>query len=164
MGLATLYKARGVPVKQPVCAICVDRTRGKTRLVKLAYGVGVQLCEGHAGTKFLTRRGGRDFVVTLMRIWQANGCLTSARHKALDAHLARLAGPPPRAKPGSYAWPGVRQAAERLFARGVPPAVVARRITGAEFGHAQPPSNRTIARWHTDRRWLTTGTAAALAP
>ena len=50
----------------------------------------------------------------------------------------------------------------RLFARGVPPAVVARRIAGAEFGHAQPPTNRTIARWHTDRRWLTTGTAAAL--
>jgi hypothetical protein len=24
--------------------------------------------------------------------------------------------------------------------------------------------NRTIARWHTDRRWLTTGTAAALPP
>jgi len=42
--------------------------------------------------------------------------------------------------------------------------VVARRITGAEFGHAQPPSNRTITRWHTDRRWLTTGTAAALPP
>ena len=82
--------------------------------------------------------------------------------QGVDAHLARLAGPPPRVRPGSYAWPGVRQAAERLFARGVPPAVVARRIARAEFGHAQPPTNRTIARGHTDRRWLTTGTAAAL--
>ena len=47
-----MHKARGVPVKQPVCAICVDRTRGKTRLVKLAYGVAVQLCEGMPVTSF----------------------------------------------------------------------------------------------------------------
>jgi len=88
----------------------------------------------------MTRRSGRDLVVTLMRIWQANGCLTTARHKALDAHLARLAGPPPRPKPGSCAWPGVRRAAERQLARGTPPATVTRRITTAQFGHAQPPS------------------------
>lgn len=161
MGLVTLHKARGVPVKQPVCAICVDRTRGKTRLVKLTYGVAVQLCEGHASDEFLTRRGGRDVVVTLMRIWQANGCLTSARHKALDAHLARLAGPPPRAKQGSYAWPGVRQAAERLFARGVPQPWSP---GGSPAPSSATPNHPATAPSPagTDRRWLTTGTAAAL--
>src|SRR5262245_18278086 len=29
MSPPTLYKARQVPTKQPVCAICVDRTRGR---------------------------------------------------------------------------------------------------------------------------------------
>src|SRR2546421_378273 len=27
----TLYKARNLPLKRPVCAICVDRTRGRAR-------------------------------------------------------------------------------------------------------------------------------------
>jgi hypothetical protein len=164
MSLATLYKARGVPVKQPVCAICVDRTRGKTAVVKLPYGVTVSLCAGHASAEFLTKRSGRDFVVTMMRVWQANGCLTAARHKALDAHLAALAGPPPRQRPGSYAWPAVRAAAERLFATGIRPDAVAQRIRRREFGLARPPSVRTVVRWHSERRWLITGAAAAAPP
>ena len=36
----TLYKARNVPTKQPVCAICVDRTRGRTQRV-IANELGV---------------------------------------------------------------------------------------------------------------------------
>jgi len=39
--LPTLYKARGLSTKQPVCAICVERTRGRTEQVRLGYGVGV---------------------------------------------------------------------------------------------------------------------------
>src|SRR3954467_5089144 len=81
MSLPTLYKARGVPTKQQVCAICIDRTRGRTQLVKLPYGVSVWLCAGHADGEFLTRRSGRDFVLTLSRIWQASGCYTAARQK-----------------------------------------------------------------------------------
>ena len=37
--LPTLYKARDVPTKQPVCAICVDRTRGKTHKLRLTNRV-----------------------------------------------------------------------------------------------------------------------------
>ena len=44
---ATLYKARGVPTKQQVCAICVDRTRGKTGRLDLGRGVTVWLCADH---------------------------------------------------------------------------------------------------------------------
>jgi len=40
----TLYKARHVPTKQPVCAICVDRTRGKTQRLQLTHRVAVWLC------------------------------------------------------------------------------------------------------------------------
>ena len=41
--LPTLYKARGLATKQPVCAICVERTRGKTQKIALGYGVGARV-------------------------------------------------------------------------------------------------------------------------
>ena len=63
----TLYKARRVPTKQAVCAICAERTRGKTTLVELGYGVSVHLCQAHASPEFQTRRSGRDLVLTLQR-------------------------------------------------------------------------------------------------
>lgn len=98
--LPTLYKARRVPTKQAVCAICAERTRGRTRELNMGYGVSVWLCAGHASREFQTQRGGRDLVLTLQRLWRAHGCLSAARHKALRAHLAALAGPkrPPPAR------------------------------------------------------------------
>jgi len=84
----TLYKARRVPTKQVVCAICVERTRGRTQELNLGYGVTVWLCTAHASREFQTQRNGRDLVLTLQRLWRAHGCLTAARHKALRAHLA----------------------------------------------------------------------------
>jgi len=89
----TLYKARNVPTKQPVCAICVDRTRGKTQRVQLTHRVAVWLCQDHASREFQTRRSGRDFATTLVAVWKANDCLTTARDNALTAHLQRLRGP-----------------------------------------------------------------------
>ena len=106
--LPTLYKCRGVPVKSPICAICLDRTRGTTRVRELTHGVKVSLCDGHHSVEFLRRRAGRDFAVTLMRIWRAHGCFTRARSRALDAHLRAiraLGTSNVRARPGSYAWP-----------------------------------------------------------
>src|SRR6185312_9301751 len=44
MSPPTLYKARQVPTKRPVCAICVDRTRGKTQRLQLTHRVSVWLC------------------------------------------------------------------------------------------------------------------------
>ena len=85
--LPSLYKARGVPLKQPVCAICLDRTRGKTLERELTHGVRIWLCEGHHSVAFLRSNAGRDFAVTLLRTWRAHGCLTRARSRALDAHL-----------------------------------------------------------------------------
>jgi len=153
MQLPTLYKARHVPTKQPVCAICVERTRGKTRRVRYGYGVEVWLCEGHASAQFQRQRGGRDLVLTLTEIWRAGGCLTVARHRAMDAHLEALKGDGGRRRPGSYAWPELRRHAELLFAEGHPPESVARRVLAARFHNAEPPSTRTILRWHAERRW-----------
>ncbi len=153
--LPTLYKARNLPLTRPVCAICVDRTRGRTEEVRLGYRVSVWLCPGHAAQAFQTKRGGRDFVRTLMGVWQANGCVTAARHRALDAHLAQLQGRPSRRRPGSYAWPQLRRRLEARYAQGAPPLHPAH-LTHHPCTHctAHTPSRRTLQRWHAERRWL----------
>jgi hypothetical protein len=152
----TLYKARQVPTKQPVCAICVDRTRGKTQRLQLTHRVSVWLCQDHASREFQTRRGGRDFVTTLAAIWKANDCLTTARDRALTAHLDRLRDPAPhRPRPGSYAWPDLRRTVEHGYAAGATPAEVAPAVRARYAAcPARPPSRRTIQRWHAQRRWL----------
>ena len=153
--LPTLYKARRVPTKQVVCAICAERTRGRTVAVELGYGVIVHLCQGHASHEFQTQRSGRDFALTLQRLWQAHGCLTVARHNALRRHLAACSGAEAGPRPGSYSWPALRQEAETAFARGERTDIVIaglRRLHAA--GAAIPPSVRTMRRWHAERRWL----------
>jgi hypothetical protein len=164
MYLPTLYKARNVPTKQPICAICIERTRGKTQRVRYGYGVEVWLCAGHASPEFQRQRGGRDLVLTLTEIWRAGGCLTAARHRAMEAHLEALKGARGRRRPGSYAWPELRRGVEQPFADGHPPGQVARRILAAPFQNANPPSARTIARWHADRRWVVASIDSASRP
>jgi hypothetical protein len=153
--LPTLYKARGVPQKRPCCAICVERTRGRTEQVRLTHRVTVWLCGPHASAEFQTRRGGRDFVRTLMGVWQANDCLTAARSRALGAHLDRQRERPQRSRPGSYAWPDLRRALERRFAAGATPVGVAPGVAEAHRScPARLPSRRTLQRWHHQRRWI----------
>ena len=163
MQLPTLYKAK-VPTKQTACAICLDRTRGRTQRVTLGYGVTIILCQGHASVEFMTQRGGRDFVLTLSELWKAAGCLTTARHKALDTHLRALRPRRTRARPGSYAWPKLRLHAEQLFSAGTPLAHVTHRIRTARYHNANPPSTRTIHRWHHQRRWLEPGRPPPASP
>ena len=153
--LPTLYKARRVPTKQVVCAICVELTRGRTRPVELGYGVVVHLCHGHASPEFQAQRGGRDFVLTLQRLWQAHGCLTVARSSALRRHLAACSGAEARPRPGSYAWPALRRQAEAAFAQGRAVEAVIAALRGSHAaGAATPPSPRTMRRWSAERRWL----------
>jgi hypothetical protein len=156
--LPSLYKARGVPVKSPVCAICLDRTRGKTLERQLTHGVRIWLCEGHHSVAFMRSNAGRDFAVSLMRIWRSQGCLTRARTRALDAHLsairavgARITRP----RPGSYAWPRLRREAEHDFARGNDVLETIDRLRRRHLrGHATVPSIRTMRRWFSQCRWL----------
>ena len=156
--LPSLYKCRGVPVKSPVCAICLDRTRGRTRLRELTHGVKLSLCEGHHSVEFMRSNAGRDFVVTLSRIWHAQGCLTRQRSRALEAHLAAIRATGStvvRARPGSYAWPRLRREAEACFARGdgIVATIVRLREQHAR-DHATVPSIRTMRRWFAQCRWL----------
>lgn len=142
-------------VKRPVCAICVDRTRGLTVSVRLTHGVTVWLCAAHASPEFRARRSGRDFVLTLQRLWTAHGCLTAARSRALTAQLADTAGRPATLRPGSYSWAALRRLAEEEFAEGGPPLETITRLRGLfSGGAAAPPSVRTMRRWHRERRWL----------
>jgi hypothetical protein len=156
--LPSLYKARGVPVKSPVCAICLDRTRGKTLERQLTHGVRIWLCEGHHDVAFLRRNAGRDFCVTLMRSWRSHGCFTRARARALDAHLSAIRSggrPTPRRRPGSYAWPRLRREAEQAFARGERVlATIAQLRARHVLDHATVPSVRTMRRWFAEGRWL----------
>ena len=153
--LPTLYKARNVPTKQPVCMICVERTRGRTQIVRLGYGVSVSLCAVHASVEFQRQRGGRDFARTLLGVWQACGCLTAARHKAIRAHLDSLVDRPARPRPGSYSWPELRRSLEETYASGARPADIADAVhTRYAACPARPPSRRTLQRWHHQRRWL----------
>jgi hypothetical protein len=144
------------------CAICGDRTLGETRPLALGYGVAVWVCAAHGSPEFQRLHRGRDFVEAFERIWAANGCLTQSRRRALDAHLRALAPQAAaRPRPGSHAWVRLRREAERRFAAGEPPRQVIDELRELAAGHgANPPSERTMWRWHSERRWLTSGRTA----
>jgi hypothetical protein len=73
----------------------------------------------------------------------------------LRAHLAALEGPSARARPGSYAWPTLRDEAERRFAAGAAAqAVIATLRARHAADTARAPSVRTMRRWCAERRWL----------
>jgi hypothetical protein len=137
------------------CAICAGLTSGVTQPLALGYGVTIWVCEEHGSSEFQRLHDGREFVRTLERIWAANGCLTAARSKALQAHARALRRTEARSRPGSYTWAGLRHEAERMFAAGEParPTIdLLRRAVSVEGG--RPPSVRTMMRWHSERRWL----------
>src|SRR3954453_11815704 len=104
---ASAYKA-GFGRKGEMCVMCLDRTRGATTRLELAAGVAVWLCGTHRSDDFQRRRAGRDFTLTLLRVWTAAGALTKRRAAALSTHQARLRPRPARRRPGSYAWPALR--------------------------------------------------------
>jgi hypothetical protein len=156
--LPSLYKARGVPVKMPICAICLDRTRGRTLQRELTHGVRIWLCEGHHSVEFMRANAGREFAVTLLRIWRAQGCLTRSRSRALEVHInavRALGRTVLRPRPGSYAWPRLRREAEECFARGDGVlSTIARLRERHALDHATVPSARTMRRWFAQGRWL----------
>jgi hypothetical protein len=156
---ATLYKARRATRREP-CALCGAASRGRTQSLALGFGVSVWLCADHASDEFQQQRGGRDFVLTLQRLWNAHGCMTRRRSRALTAHLAALQGRAAQPRPGSYAWPSVRAEAEARFLAGEDPRVVIAELRVKHGGGvARPPSVRTMQRWYHERRWLSAAAA-----
>jgi hypothetical protein len=150
----TFYKGERLG-SSPPCAICAGKGMGERRPLTLTHGLTVWLCAAHREESFLRRRRGRDLVATLLRVWGAAGCLDRPQHAALDAHLRRLAAPPPGRRPGSYAWPGLRREAERRFAAGEPPGPVIADLRARHGGEAaRVPAARTMRRWFAEGRWL----------
>ena len=95
-------------------------------------------------------------MLTLERLWRSHGCLTTARHKVLRAHLEACAGAAARPRPGSYTWPTLRAEAEERFSAGAAPDGVIRHLRSIHAaGPARPLSIRTMRRWCAERRWLT---------
>jgi hypothetical protein len=142
----------------PPCAICMGRGEGERGQLTLPGGVSVWLCAAHRSTSFQRRRAGRDFVFTLSCVWQAAGCFTARRRRALELHRQRLLSrdrpPPARPRPGSYTWPRLRQEAEGQWAGGAPLGRVIDRVRAkAARGLARPPSRTTLYRWHAEARW-----------
>ena len=144
------------------CALCGCRPLGGTKPLALGYGVVIWVCAEHGSPDLQRLRGGRDFVDALERVWAANGCLTAARRRALDAHMKALRPSDAiRPRPGSYTWAILRAEAERRFAAGEPPRAVIDELQELVAGQgANPPSLRTMMRWHAERRWLTSGGTA----
>lgn len=141
----------------PPCAICGHCGRGDRVLHHLTHGLSVWLCDAHRSDGFMHRRSGREFVERLAAVWVASGILTVRKRQALAAHLRRIetAGME-RDQPGSYSWPLLRREAERRFASGEPPAEVISELRLIyRDGPAMVPSIRTMRRWYTQARWLT---------
>jgi len=138
------------------CALCRERPFSGTRPLALGYGVVVWVCAEHGSPELQRLRGGRDFAEALERVWAANGCLTAARRRALDAHVKALQPSDAiRPRPGSYTWVDLRREAERRFAAGELPRPVIERLQELVAGSgANPPSLRTMMRWYAERRWL----------
>ena len=162
----SLYKARGMGSRPP-CAICMGPGRGPREQLRLPFGLrsgsapstGPRSSSpgGRGGTSWSASRG----------VWTATGCpdgRPAARRCART--WPRIAPPGPAPRPGSYAWPDLRQRG-----RG---AVRARRAAAARSSGssgagtpgdaAQAPSRRTMQRWFSEGRWLTDGTPPAPLP
>jgi hypothetical protein len=147
----------------PPCVIC-GRSGGAERAERyLTHGLSVWLCSRHGSDAYRARGGGEVFVKRLAAMWAGAGALTRRRVRALDAHLTRVGGPPPRPRPGSYSWPKLRREAERRFALGeAPDRVIAQLRSGHADGPAMVPSIRTMRRWFTQGRWLAPPTPQSL--
>jgi hypothetical protein len=126
-------------------------------LVHLTHGVTLWLCPMHASEEFRSMRSGRDFALTMIRIWSAAGCYTKARSQAIKAHLKRSGAPRRRAEtdlPGSYHWKALRNETEHRAAQGESLRSIVQDLRNRHaHDHGDVPSARTIRRWYTDRRW-----------
>ena len=153
----SVYKHPHLPRKQNLCAVCSLETRGPVVELHLTHGVSVWLCRYHASEEFQTMRSGRDFDLTLFKVWQANRCFTRNHRLALAAHRRRQLPRRRRSEadlPGSHNWKALRNEAEHRFADGESLRSVLRDLR-SRHAHdtADAPSERTIRRWFHDGRW-----------
>jgi len=155
------YKGHGSGPKKAVrCAACFPRSVAG-QMIPLRHGVAIALCEDHRDPAFIRSRGGRDFLAALSTTFESLGFRGVRYGNALRAFIAdvlAMGTPTPRHRPGSYAWPEQRHAAEAVWAGGGSyhdgEAAVLAYFTEPLPG-VRAPSPHTVRRWWRDRRWLT---------
>src|SRR3954447_24543274 len=115
------YKGHGKgPMKAVRCVACFPRSVAG-QMIPLRYGVTIALCEDHRDPAFVHSRGGRDFLAAMTTTFESLGLRGGRYRKAVQAFVAdvlAMGTPTPRHRPGSYAWPEQRQAAEAIWADG----------------------------------------------
>ena len=160
-GPARVYKggrqqggAKGFP------CLCCFPARVKGERVELGYGVHISLCTAHRDPRFIASRNGRDFIAAVGTLLESAGVQSRRRRLALTRLVRacqRELRPVARCQPGSYAWSGVRLAAEGRWAAGATfregQALVEQACAAAPKGMRAPTSN-TIRRWWREQRWL----------
>jgi hypothetical protein len=155
------YKGHGSgPSKAVRCVACFPRSVAG-QMIPLKHGVAIALCEDHRDPAFVHSRGGRDFLAALTTTFESLGLRGARYRKAAQAFVAdvlAMGTPTPRHRPGSYAWPDQRRAAEAVWADGGSyhdgDAVVLAYFA-APLPGIRAPSSHTVRRWWRDRRWLT---------
>jgi hypothetical protein len=155
------YKGDGKgPMKAPRCVACFPHSVAG-QMIPFRYGVAVALCDDHRDPAFVHSRGGRDFFSALTTTYESLGLRGTRYSNAIRAFVddvLAMGQPTPRHRPGSYAWPDQRRAAEATWAEGgtyhAGQAVVLASFAALPPS-VKPPSPHTIRRWWRDRRWLT---------
>ena len=142
--------------------ICMGPGEGERAQLHLPGGVSVWLCAAHRSAGFHPA-GGEGSGVSLMGAWEAAGCMTRARHRALDAHRARWPGLRPGGGPART--PGRGSGARRSGGsrRGEAPAAGDRgapRPAPRGPADGRPRGARSL-RWFREGRWLPGGPAGA---
>jgi hypothetical protein len=148
------------PDDAPRCLACFPHSVAG-QMIPLRYGVTIALCPDHRDPAFVRSRGGRDFLAALTTTFASLGLHGARYRNALHAFVADVLAmdtPTPRRRPGSYAWPDQRRAAEAIWAAGGSyhdgAAAVLAHFT-EPLPAVRPPSSHTIRRWWRERRWLT---------
>jgi hypothetical protein len=159
-GPARIYKNRppGAHKGHLSCLACFPQNRVGQR-VPLTLGCSLVLCADHRQPAFIASESGRRFLAAISTLYTSLGLSSRRFHTALMAFVDRCANPhrhaAERTRPGSYAWPRRRQAAETVWSRGGSWEQGRRAAMRAPPGEPdRRPSERTVRRWWTDRRWL----------
>jgi hypothetical protein len=140
------------------CAACFPHPEPGRR-VPLRYGVTLILCKQHRDPQFVASSAGRQSLGVLRDLYTSLGVTARRFAEALTAYARFCAEPPTstRRRPGSYAYPKRRRAAERVWAAGgsfKDGLAVAMRNGPPDLYDVEMPSIRTVYRWRGDMRYL----------
>lgn len=159
-GPVRIYKNRGKGSRYaPRCVACFPASV-PGQVIPMRFGCQLVLCPSHRDPRFLETRTGRDFLAAIGETLKSFGIRNTKHNEALIVLLRSVVHrhhPTPRRRPGSYAWPGPRHAAEQVWADGGDyheGEAAALALTGRLPTGVRLPSPHTIRRWWRELRWL----------